>query len=172
MATVYVGPTNWWWRDSPDAPSACQAKGAARIDGAAAVGKILNDGSKIICVGGGAAWIVAPASTQVGSTWAGGQYNSTLVGNKCCISEWSGLQTALTNAGFNPSDWFVPSPAQLQNPGYVCRTQWDSFSATCYWSSTEVNATCAFFVRFSDGFTGNLIKASGCVVRAFRCVTY
>ena len=171
MATVYVGPTNWWWRDSPDAPSACQAKGAARIDGAAAVGKILNDGSKIICVGGGAAWIVAPASTQVGSTWAGGQYNSTLVGNKCCISEWSGLQTALTNAGFNPSDWFVPSPAQLQNPGYVCITQWDSF-ASFYWSSTEVNASNACLVSFITGCTCVTGKGGVYCVRAFRCVTY
>ena len=172
MATVYVGPTNWWWRDSPDAPSACQAKGAARLDGAAAAGKILNDGSKIICVGGGAAWIVAPASTQVSSTWAGGQYNSTLVGNKCCISEWSGLQTALTNAGFNPSDWFVPSSAQLQNPGYVCRTQWDSFSAALYWSSTEFNATGACNVNFTNGIAGTNSKTGTCCVRAFRCVTY
>jgi hypothetical protein len=172
MATVYVGPTNWWWRDSPDAPSACQAKGAARLDGAAAAGKILNDGSKIICVGGGAAWIVAPASTQVSSTWAGGQYNSTLVGNKCCISEWSGLQTALTNAGFNPSDWFVPSSAQLQNPGYVCRTQWDTFSTTFYWSSTEFNATDACGVCFINGITDSTNKANVFCVRAFRCVTY
>ena len=172
MATVYVGPTNWWWRDSSDSPSACQAKGAARLDGAAAAGKILNDGSKIICVGGGAAWIVAPASTQVLSTWAGGQYNSTLVGNKCCISEWSGLQTALTNAGFNPSDWFVPSSAQLQNPGYVCRTQWDPFSATLYWSSTEINATGAYFVFFNNGSANCSNKSNACCVRAFRCVTY
>ena len=172
MATVYVGPTNWWWRDSPDAPSACQAKGAARLDGAAAAGKILNDGSKIICVGGGAAWIVAPASTQVSSTWAGGQYNSTLVGNMCCISEWSGLQTALTNAGFNPSDWFVPSSAQLQNPGYVCRTQWDSFSVTKMWSSTEFNDTKARVVYFGSGSAGCPIKSTTCCVRAFRCVTY
>ena len=170
--TIYVGNTNWWWRDSPDAPSDCQAKGAARLDGAAAAGKVLNDGSRIICVGGGAAWIIAPASTQVDSTWAGGQYNSTAVGDKCCISEWSGLETALSNAGFTPSDWFVPSISQLQNPGYVCRTNWDSFSADYYWSSTEINATYACLVLYSNGIACYSCKTSAYCVRAFRCVTY
>ena len=158
---ITIGPADWWIA-TPET-----------IDSLAIgcpLGTVLPDGSTTICKAGGVAWIVAPASTQVGQTWNG--TTTLLVGNKCCVCDWSTLCSCLISRGFNPSDWFVPSSAQLQNPGYVCRTQWDSFSATCYWSSTEVNATCAFFVRFSDGFTGNLIKASGCVVRAFRCVTY
>jgi hypothetical protein len=169
--TVYVGPTNWWWRDSPDAPIACKVKGTVRLGGG--VGTTFTDGSKIICLSGsGTAWIVAPSCTQVTSAWAGGQYNSTQVGAKCCICEWSGLNTRLLNCGFNPCDWFVPSHTQLQNPGYVCRTNWDSFSAADYWSSTEVSATNACRVSYINGGAGSLGKAGTFCVRAFRCVTY
>ena len=71
---LIVGPTPWW---QSSLIAQCPA------------GTTLLDGSRIICKAGGTAWIVAPASTQVGSTWAGGQYNSTAVGDKCCICEWS-----------------------------------------------------------------------------------
>jgi hypothetical protein len=73
--------------------------------------------------------------------WAGGQYNTTQVGNKCCICEWPALNTRLLQCGFNPCDWFVPSISQLNNPGFVCRTQWDTFASASYWSSTEISAT-------------------------------
>jgi hypothetical protein len=92
--------------------------------------------------------------------------------NKCCISEWSALETALTNAGFTPTDWFVPSITQLNNPGYVCRTNWDSFDAASYWSSTECNATNACRQNFGNGYLGAVSKANSHRVRAFRCVTY
>jgi hypothetical protein len=89
-------------------------------------------------------WFVAPSSTEVSGQWAGGQYNSTAVGNKCCISEWVAACNALIAGGVECVNcWFVPSGGQLNNPGYVCRTQWDSFDAASYWSSTEVNATLA-----------------------------
>ncbi len=154
---LIVGPTPWW---QSSLIAQCPA------------GTALLDGSRIICKAGGTAWIVAPSCTQVSDRWAGGQYNTTLVGDKCCISEWSGLETQLINCGFNPCDWFVPSFTQLQNPGYVCRTNWDSFSATCYWSSTEINATIACFVFYTNGNAINSTKANAFCVRAFRCVTY
>ena len=152
-----VGPTPWWQNNLIHR---CPA------------GTTLLDGSRIICKAGGTAWIVAPACTQVSSSWAGGQYNTTAVGDKCCICEWSGLETQLINCGFNPCDWFVPSLNQLQNPGYVCRTNWDSFSAANYWSSTEFNATNAYDVCHCNGGPGPCSKTLACCVRAFRCVTY
>ena len=152
-----IGPTSWW---QSSLISVCPT------------GTTLPDGSRIICKACGTAWIVAPACTQVSSAWAGGQYNSTLVGNKCCIFEWPGLQSQLANCGFNPSDWFVPSISQLNNPGYICRTQWDTFSATNYWSSTENSATNGCNLFFGSGTTGNDNKAGAICVRAFRCVTY
>ena len=154
---LLVGPTPWW---------------QASIVSQCPEGTFLPDGSTIICKSGGTAWIVAPACTQVGSAWAGGQYNSTQVGDKCCVSEWSGLETQLINSGFNPNDWFVPSISQLQNPGYVCRTNWDSFSLCHYWSSTECTDTTAWCYNYAEGFGWVLSKGVVKCVRAFRCVTY
>jgi hypothetical protein len=152
---LLIGPTPWW---------------QANIVSACPVGTTLPDGSLIICKAGGTAWIVAPNTTQVGSSWNG--TTTLLVGNKCCVCDWSTLCACLITRGFNPSDWFVPSFAQLQNPGYVCKTQWDTFSACSYWSSTELNATTACRVIFGSGIVGNATKESAGCVRAFRCVTY
>jgi hypothetical protein len=127
-------------------------------------------GGRLFCKSGtGIAWIVAPAATQVSATWNG--TTNTLVGNKPLVSDWSSLSTALTNGGLTPSDWFVPSIAQLQS-GYACRTFWDSFSSSYYWSSTEYYATNACIVFFNNGNTYNISKTSTICVRAFRCVTY
>jgi hypothetical protein len=162
---VVAGPTEWWYNS--DQYYACFAK-------CNDVGSETYDGSRLICKAGGVGWFVAPSSTQVAGQWAGGQYNSTAVGDKCCISEWSGLETALEGATrrIDSTKWFVPSRNQLNNPGYVCRTNWDSFDAVFYWSSTEFNATCAGDQRFSLGDIFTSCKTYSRRVRAFRCVTY
>ena len=154
---LIIGPTPWW-----------QASLVAQCP----VGTTLIDGSRIICKAGGTAWIVAPNCTQVSSSWAGGQYNSTQVGDKCCICEWPGLNTQLINCGFNPCDWFVPNISQLNNPGYVCRAQWDAFASINYWSSTEVSSANACFLGFNNGIPSSISKTCTFCVRAFRCVTY
>jgi hypothetical protein len=131
-------------------------------------------GGRLYCKSGGTAWIVALNATQVTMQWAGGQYNSTSVGNKCCISEWSALSTALTNAGLTPSQWFVPSCTQLQS-AIGCRNYWDSFdNFSNYWSSTELNNTGAMAgYTFGDGSIAGLYsKSTNIRVRAIRCVTY
>ena len=134
----------------------------------------LADGSFIICKAGGLAWFVAPASTQLGSQWANGQYNGSVVGDKCCVSEWGTLSSLLTNHGYTPTEWFVPNRSQLENPGYLCRSNWGS-SLASYWSSTENGCACASnvcFQTFCSGTTGISFKSGGFFVRAFRCVTY
>ena len=165
---VVAGPTNWWYNS--DRYYACFAKSNV-------VGSETYDGSRLICKSGGIGWFVAPSSTQVSGQWAGGQYNSTAVGAKCCISEWSALQTALENRPrpIDSTKWFIPSGGsggQLNNPGYVCRTHWDSFDAAFYWSSTEHNATSACGQLFTTGNIGPSAKTFSSRVRAFRCVTY
>ena len=156
---LLIGPTPWW---------------QSTIFSSCPVGTTLPDGSKLICKAGGTAWIVAPASTQVSSVWVNGG-GTGLVGNKPLLCSWPCLNTRMINCGFNPSDWFVPSCAQLQNPGYVCRTQWDPCS-TYYWSSTENNTSDAYLVSFTTGAVCagfNWKEQSICLcVRAFRCVTY
>ena len=168
--TVYIGPSNWWWISSPEATDACHYKAFARC---CAPSCATRDGSRLICKSNGGAWFVAPNCTQVSSQWAGGQYNTTLVGNKCCIFEWPTLNTLLLQCGFNPCDWFVPSSGQLNNPGFVCRTRWDTFTATNYWSSTETTATGAYLRYFASGACNpGCNKAGFSNVRAFRFLTY
>jgi hypothetical protein len=154
---ILIGPTPWW---------------QSLVISTSPVGTSLPDGSRLICKAGGTAWIVAPASTQVSQCWNNSA--GSVVGNKPCVCDWPTLNTQLINCGFNPADWFVPTVLQLQNPGYVCRTQWGSFSAAFYWSSTEVCAGGAFGVGFTNGnaYCCDFNKSiTGCV-RAFRCVTY
>ena len=130
-------------------------------------------GGRLFCKSGtGIAWIVAPAATQVSATWNGS--TSGIVGNKPCVSDWSSLNTALLNCGFNPCDWFVPNISQLLNPGYNCSSQWDTCSCPAYyWSSTEFSATTACIVNFGPGTRAfPCSKTCAGFVRAFRCVTY
>ena len=159
---ITIGPVDWWL-ETPE--------GIDSLAISCPIGTVLPDGSTTICKAGGVAWIVAPATTQVSATWNG--TTTELVGDKCCVCDWSSLCSAMVSAGFNPGDWFVPSLSQLQNPGYVCRTNWDSFSPiTFYWSSTEFDATTACLVTCCNGnanISGKTV--TGCV-RAFRCVTY
>jgi hypothetical protein len=131
-------------------------------------------GGRLFCKSLGIAWIVAPAATQVFAGWNGS--SGAVVGNKPCVSDWSSLNTALINGGLTPSQWFVPSCAQLIS-GFNCRTYWDTFTNTSgncvYWSSTESSNTFAIHIRFDGSETvGGTYKPVGRNVRAFRCVTY
>ena len=122
----------------------------------------------------GVAWIVAPYSTQVGATWNG--TTSTLVGDKPCVSDWSSLSTALTNAGLTPSQWFVPSQSTLVTIGYPCRSFWGDtspcFSTAAYFSSTEFSSNQACVINFTNAAAGPDWKFTEFCIRAFRCVTY
>jgi hypothetical protein len=151
---ILIGPTPWW---------------QSLVVSTAPVGSTLPDGSRLICKAGGTAWIVAPASTQVAQTW--NNSTSTQVGNKCCACDWPTLNTRLINCGFNPADWFVPSMGQFLNPGYLCRTNWDTYVNNRYWTSTESNATSAC-ESFLGGIANINVKTESQQVRAFRCVTY
>ena len=130
-------------------------------------------GGRLFCKSLGIAWIAAPAATEVGGdTWNG--TTNTLVGNKPCVSDWSSLNTTLTNEGLTPTQWFVPSISQLQS-GYACRTYWDFTPSTRYWSSTECNALRACVGYFTSGnitLTTVYKSQTYMQVRAFRCVTY
>jgi hypothetical protein len=119
------------------------------------------EGGFLICQSGGINWIVAPNTSQVSRTW----YNRADSNTRA--QQVSGC-----------TGWFVPICGQLQNPGYICRTYWDSFSSATYWSDTEAgNVTNAFDVNFSTGIASPVLKTPGCFptnccVRSFRCVTY
>jgi hypothetical protein len=111
----------------------------------------------LLCkTGGNTAWIVAPRCSQVSRTWYL-RADAVTTANAC--SGCSGV-------------WFVPTRTQLQNPGYICRQYWDLFSSSLYWSSTQYNATNAYFVPFNSCGTNRNTKTCVMCVRAFRCVTY
>ncbi len=120
----------------------------------AALGSVF-EGGRLICRAGGTNWVVAPNTSEVSRTW----YLRNDANTRA--QQVSGC-----------TGWFVPTVTQLQNPGYTCRTFWDSFSSTPYWSSTEHNATNACYVLFNTGTASVSHKNNTFCVRAFRCVTY
>ena len=161
---VTAGPADWW---------VATPQSFSGLITSCPAGTILPDGSALICKAGGTAWIVAPFCTEVISTWSSSV--NSVVGERCCVCDWSTLCSRLISCGFNPTDWFVPSKTQLQNPGSVCRSRWDFCrgSGYCYWSSTELNGLQACTVRLNDAYAGRQTKSTtGPYVRAMRCVTY
>ena len=111
-------------------------------------------GGYLICCASSNLWVLAPCTTEVSRYWT--QRNDAIT-------------TANANAACG--DWFVPSISQLQNPGYQCRTYWDYFSNTQYWSNTE-NGSHACFMNSSGNAFGGGHKLNTYCVRAFRCVSY
>jgi hypothetical protein len=112
------------------------------------------EGGHVICKASSNLWIVSPRCSEVSRTW-------------CCIVDASTVANLCTSC----TGWFVPTVLQLQNPGYCCRTYWDLFSSTGYWS-TESFAFCGCFVYFNTGNVDGRVKTATLCVRAFRCVTY
>jgi len=113
------------------------------------------EGGYLICKSAGVGWLLAPVSTQVGRSW---------------YSRDDAVTTAQANAPCG--DWFVPTCGQLQNPGYACRTYWDTYSLALYWTSTEVSAGNANTIYFSNDYAAAPPKTLVRCVRAFRCVSY
>lgn len=106
-------------------------------------------GGFLICKAASKLWIVAPRCAEVSRLW--GSDDAVTLANRC------------TSFG----GWFIPTRTQLENPGYLCRTYWDSFSSDCYWSNTFGGA-----VNFITGVSFNENIFCSLRVRAFRCVTY
>jgi hypothetical protein len=118
------------------------------------VGDVLEDGCIVLKKENGLALLVAPKSTEVYTSWS---------------KEFPEVFNKLEQEGFNPSQFFIPTKEQLV---LAYQEIPQHFSATYYWSSTEINATCAFFVCYSNGNANCTSKANALCVRAFRCVTY
>ena len=120
----------------------------------ASVGDVLEDGCIVLKKENGLALLVAPKSTEVKAEWS---------------KEFTPVFKKLEEQGFNPSQFFIPTKEQLLLAYQEIR---EHFSAAIYWSSTEVNATYAYCVRYTCGNATNGSKTIAFCVRAFRCVTY
>ena len=128
-------------------------------------------GGTLICKSAGVAWIVAPPSTHVTGIWTDGLYCGIDL-DRCCVCDWPSVQIALCNAGFNPSQWFIPSRDKLFNPGYVCRSLWCTCNTSPFWASTDFSANDAGAIAFDNGAFRVDNKANNFNVRAFRCISY
>jgi len=90
---------------------------------------------------------------------------------RCCKWDkvFKDVFDALVSAGFNKSQWFIPTYEQLQLAYKNC---YEHFSATIYCSSTEASSTNSCNVYFINGFQYTGSKPfTGCV-RAFSLVAY
>jgi len=114
------------------------------------------EGGFLICKAAPLRWVVSPRSAEVSRTWYLREDANTRA------QQVSGC-----------TGWFVPTVLQLQNPGFVCISFWDSYSSAFNWSSTDNGSpTSACYVNFGSGFACSGVKPSVTCVRAFRCVTY
>lgn len=122
--------------------------------GFANITNIVDCGGFFICCGPTTnKWFVAPSSTEVSRVWT-----------SC------GDAVTVANSTIGVCGWFVPTVSQLLNPGWSCRSYWDSYTVSRYWSSTQFDGGDAVHVCFNNhGFTGNINKTSIYPVRAFRC---
>lgn len=119
------------------------------------VGDVLEDGSIVVQKENGLALLAAPESTEV----------------LCCAwsKEFPEVFEKLKEEGFNPSQWFIPTAEQLK---LAYSNVKENFTVYHYWSSTEFNATSAYYFNYSIGCANWCSKKSTYCVRAFRCVTY
>ena len=119
------------------------------------------EGGFLICKASPLRWVVSPISAEVSRDW---------------YSRNDANTTAQSVSGC--TGWFVPTHAQLQNPGYLCSNFWGPspcYSLADYWSSTESGPNQAYRWNFSGGFGSSaycILKPQTRCVRAFRCVTY
>jgi hypothetical protein len=121
--------------------------------GCCALGSLV-EGGYLFNKDGSIAWIVACSSREVSRTW-----------------ENRADAVTVAEASDACGDWFVPSRTDLQL-SHDCKSFWDSFSSYGYWSSTDSNATHAWYGLFTTGSPNRHVKTIALCVRAFRRVSY
>jgi len=115
------------------------------------------EGGYLICVASGIQWIVSPIAAEVSRSWY--------------LRNDANTRAQQVSGGC--SGWFVPSMAQYQNPGYACRSFWDSYSSMQYWSSEDCQGgPNGCWLSMGNAQTNPNNKNSIYCVRSFRCVTY
>ena len=85
--------------------------------------------------------------------------------------------TDSNNTSYGINDYSVPKRTANRSAGTLAQTSIaafqsgggaEAFVADYHWSSTEVSATLAWALRFSDGYQGTNTKNLSTYVRAFR----
>lgn len=104
-------------------------------------------------------WFVSPSCTEVCRSW-GSRDDATTTANSC----------------MGACGWFVPCCGQLKNPGYACRTYWDSYQSCKYWACDgELPGTRNWTVCMTNGIAYNFNPGNNVgtpyFIRAFRCTS-
>lgn len=127
--------------------------------GTTCIGNIVDCKGFFWCCGGAVKYFVSPSCTEVNTNWD---------------SRSSAVTSANNNMG--ACGWYVPGISELGN-AYNCRSYWDSYSNTHYWSATQCYGRSAVYLNMSNGFVGPPSKhgpenkSQGKNIRAFRCTT-
>lgn len=125
-------------------------------------------GGILICRASGVGWIVSAAAAQV-------------------VRVYNSREDAVIRAQQvgGAGAWFVPTLAQMQNPGDICKSFWSPTCGSSYWAfgpfstyfqpAFNTTTICAPIIVFNSGTTASVggVCCGCCLnVRAFRCVTY
>ena len=117
------------------------------------------EGGTLVCCSSNVFWIIAPSDTEA---------------TRCWYDRNDAVTCAQSNAACG--DWFIPSCAQLINPGFNCMQYWDFTQYHRYWSTTTYGPQHSWTVQMhhagnncnpDDKYNTNQYR-----VRAFRCVSY
>ena len=123
-------------------------------------GCTVRGGGNVVYKSGGIIWIVAPSTSQTSSTWPMGFCNG---------DQGSSVYQARRITGRD--GWFIPSEGMLQT-AFACRTYWDTYCSSFYWSSTDCAAVCASRVNLYNGSVAGSLKTCFSCIRSFRVVCY
>jgi hypothetical protein len=105
--------------------------------------------------------LVGGTSTALGT----GAANTAIVSAACGAGTAARLCADLVLNGY--SDWYLPSRDELYKL-YINRSSIGGFTTGLYWSSSDANASYAWFFGFDVGYTNYYAKGSSNYVRAVR----
>lgn len=103
-------------------------------------------------------WFVAPTSAEVTRGWYERADTVTVA-----------------NSTLGSCGWFVPEINQLSNPGFSCRTYWDTYNNANYWTNTRRFGSFAWSFCMQNGAPTAINNpcgshnSNGLFVRSFRC---
>jgi hypothetical protein len=110
---------------------------------------------------------VAIGANAQGTAIGTGYKNTEAMVTQSSTAGRAGTITRAYRGPNNLSDWYLPSKDELAQL-YAQRTTVGGFSTGYYWSSSELDATTAWFQRISSGAQGNAPKDYTYYVRPVR----
>jgi hypothetical protein len=137
----YEAKTRDAWGD--DTCSAGSAVGFCGSSGTITGGNVDNGGF-FVCTNGVCRWFISAAITEKTCSYDNG-YTPT-------------VECACTNGG--DCSWYIGNVTEMRCAGFTCRTYWDSYTSSLYWTSTQKSNYPRRGVHVDIG-TGQYSQSSG-----------